>query len=259
MYNYDDRTPEGIRQYRPESASYTSLPAAAKSDSSNKSIYYLAVSIIIVATLLWFGSQHLSSSPQKHECPHFKTLAQRYTQQEPHLWKSLKINIENVLNQTPEQPSVFLLAYNDRQTVEHIMADVINATAQCMRSTDPIRLNGGTFANAEMLKDYGVIIETYRKQLESQGIMYVADLHETPAEAAEAFHTICDTITPLVHKSVIFFTLYVEETVAAASPKQIHKLVEDKLYRNWNAINYDTLSALVGRVTDQVFFLRSET
>lgn len=260
--NYDERTPEGRQHHGrwPESASNTSFPAAsaAKSDNANKSIYYWTVAIVIIAILLWLGSRHLSSTLQKRECPQFKVLAQQYAHQDQRLWKSLKINIENVLNQTPEQPSVFLLAYNDRETVERIMADIINVTAQCMRSTDPIQLNGGTFANAEMLKDYGVIIQTYRERLESQGIMYVADLHETPAEAAEAFHTICDIISPLVHKSVIFFTLYVEEaTAAAASPKQIHKLVEDKLYHNWNTIKYDTLSALIGRVTDQVFFLHS--
>lgn len=254
---YGDRTPETSRYDGKwtESAEVTPLQASAKSENSNKSIYWTISIAMFVVCILWFGSRLLSS---KHECPQFKMLAKQYAHQDQRLWKSLRINIENVLNQTPEQPSVFLLAYNDRATVEHIMADIINATAQCMHSNDPIRLNGGTFANAEMLNDYGVIIQAYRERLENQGIMYVADLHETPAAAAQAFHTICDTITPLVQKSVIFFTLYVEEAVAA-TPKQIHNLVEAKLYHNWNAIKKDTLHALIGRVTDQVFFLHSES
>lgn len=253
-YNYDDgdRIPVGGFHGRgPEPVEYTSLPP--KNENSNVWIY-LVVLFVIVAVVVGY----VSFTPQKTQCPQFKALSEKYARQDPLLWKSLKINIENVLNQTPEQPGVFLLAYNDHDTVEHIMVDIINTTAQCMHSRDPIKLNGRTFANAEMIKDYGVVIQSYRKRLENEGIMYVEDLDETPATVAQAFHTICDTITPLVHKSVIFFTLYVEEATAGAS-KQIHELVEEKLSHNWDTINHDTLNALIGRVTDQVFFLHSET
>lgn len=218
----------------------------------------MAILFVVVAVFVVFAYQRLSVPPQAIKCPQFKLLSEKYARQDARLWKSLRINIENVLNQTPKEPGVFLLAYNDHDTVEHIMFDIINATAQCMHSRDPIKLNGRTFATAEMLQDYGVVIQSYRKKLENEGIMYVEDLHELPAAVAQAFHTICDTITPLVHKSVIFFTLYVEDATAVA-PKQIHALVEAKLSHNWDSINHDTLNALIGRVTDELFFVRSET
>lgn len=265
--NYNDRTPEGgeIRYRRLESAISPShfttttnekLPSP-ESENSNKFIYLIGLLVVVLVCAAYgFGSLSFAQ-PQKVVCPQFKQLSEKYGHQEERLWRSLKNNIENVLNQTPEQPSVFLLAYNDRRTVDQIMADIVNATAQCMHSRDPIKLNGRTFANAEMLHDYGVVLETYRKQLENEGIMYVEDLHETPAAVAQAFHTICDIYTPFVHKSIIFFTFYVDE--ATTDPKRIHELVETKLSHNWNTINHDTLNALVGRVTDQVFFLHSES
>lgn len=258
--NYGDNDAEDRYYRRRESVQITSLPSPSKdsSENLNKTIIWAGI-FLVVAVLVYFGFRQHFITSQKIECPQFADLSKKYAHQDSRLWKSLKINIENVINQTPEQPSIFLLAYNDHHTVEQIMADIINATAQCMHSRDPIQLHGRTFANAEMLKDYGVIIDSYRERLKNEGIMYVADLHETPAEAAQAFHTICDTITPFVHKSVIFFTLLVDDSDPKISPKKVHELVEAKLNHNWDAINHDTLNALIGRVTDEVLFLHSET
>lgn len=275
--SYDDhRSQENVYNRRsegrwPESA--TPFIESKKSENENNfTIYLVGIIVVIVAVSIgWLLLQNnsLQNASAKIKCPQITALSKQYSRQEPQLWKSLKTNIENVLNQTPKQPGIFLLAYNDRITVERIMADIINATTHCMHSRDPkrahpIQLNGGTFATAEMLKDYGVVISRYRNELESEGIMYVADLHETPAEVAQAFHTICDAYTPLVHKSIIFFTLFVEDASSSnhngkMSPNHVHHLVESKLQNKWGAkINDDTLHALIGRVTDQVFFIHPE-
>lgn len=88
--------------------------------------------------------------------------------------------------------------------------------------------------------------------------MYVENVHKVPATAAQAFHTICDTVTPLVEKSVIFFTMHVESDSKEITPQEIHRLVEMQLEKNWININHNTLKALIGRVTDQVFLIRSD-
>lgn len=192
---------------------------------------------------------------QKIKCPQFRQLDEEFSNQDKLLWKSLKVGIENVINQTPPQPSVFLLAYNDAKTSKQIMSRIVNATANCMQSKHPIVLDGSSFVTEAMINDYGLIITTYRKQLESEKIMYVSDVNKIPAQAAPAFHTICDTITPFVEKSVIFLTMHVDQYNADLSPVQVHKLVETQLETNWDAIDHNTLMALIGRVTDQVFLL----
>lgn len=197
----------------------------------------------------------------KIDCPQFKELTKYFTKQDIVLWKSLKIGIENVLNGTPAKPSIFLLAYNDPITTRKLMKKILNATADCMQSKHPIQLDGNTFATDEMIHDYGEFIAKYQKNLEKNGILYVSDLNKTPAEVAQVFHTICDTITPLVNRAVIFFTIYVEQISPNIEPRDLLRVVEKKLENNWlkeYKVSEDTLRALIARVTDQVFLLRSE-
>lgn len=220
---------------------------------------YIVMGILLLGICVAFYFRPTNPIGTKRiECPQFRELPKRFTNQDVLLWKSLKVGIENVLNQTPAQPSVFLLAYNDAATSKSLMAEIVNVTANCMQSQNPIQLQGSSFATDAMLNDYGEIIKTYQESLESEGIMFVADVHETPARAAQAFHTICDTVTPFVERSIIFFTLYVDQYDRKMKPQLIHQLVETKLERNWNDIDPNTLRALIGRVTDQVFLLHSE-
>lgn len=217
----------------------------------------IAVCYFIAAS----GKPQVKSVP-RIDCPQFKELTKQFTNQDNVLWKSLKIGIENVLNGTPDKPSIFLLAYNDPITTTKVMTKILNATADCMQSKNPIQLDGNTFATDEMIHDYGEFIAKYQKRLENNGILYVSDLNKTPAEVAQVFHTICDTITPLVNRAVIFFTIYVDQVSQNIQPRDLLRVVEEKLETNWHKeykISEDTLKALIARVTDQVFLLRSES
>ena len=193
-------------------------------------------------------------------CPKFKEFSKSFSQ-EKILWQSLTTGVESVLNKKPPTPSIFLLAYNDHRTSEVLMRNIINATAECMKSSNPILLDGRTFVSKKMLEDYGEIIETYREQLERNGIMYVSDLNKTPAQAAQAFHSICDTVTPLVQRAVIYFTVQVDQSDLNLPPVQLLKLVENKLSDEWRreaTVSENTLKALITRVTDQVLLLRAD-
>lgn len=234
--------------------------ANAAQSSQNLIFIYIAIfGVILIGSFAMFFLWSDKEDAQKRiECPQFKELTKEFLHQDQLLWKSLKINIENVVNRTPAQPGVFLLAYNDPDTIKSVMAKILNATANCMQSRHPIQLEAATFATEAMIKDYGEIIAAYRQPLEHNGILYVADINKMPAMAAKAFHTICDTVTPLVERSVIFFTMYVDQYDRNMSPREIHNVVEHQLESNWQAINQDALKALVGRVTNQVFLLHSE-
>lgn len=267
VQNYTDElhqhSPGGYRRF--ESCSHSPTKklvinhGTANDQSPNYSIY---VVVCIVAALLGALAFYLNPSKPlpiaRIECPQFKELSKQYKNQDISLWKSLKKNIENVVNQTPAQPGVFLLAYHDTEGSKRVIANILNATAYCMQSRDPIELDGSTFASDAMLQDYGEIIATYRQRLEREGVMYVSDIEKMPSKAAQAFHTICDTVTPLVERSVIFFTMHVHQSSGNMSPQEIHHLIETQLENNWIDINHDTLNALIGRITDQVFLLHSE-
>lgn len=248
---------DSVRSHR----SNTKTPPINSQASSQGSVFnYIVLIIVIVAGVLavifWpFNSKMVGG---KIECSQFKELTKEFTHQDELLWKSLKVGIENVLNKIPTQPSVFLLAYNDPKTSKTLMNKILNVTANCMRSRDPIQLEGGTFATEVMVEDYGEVIKAYKTRLENEGILYVSDINRTPAKVAQVFHAICDTKTPLVEKSVIFFTMYVEQYDRNMPPEKIHAVVEQQLENSWNDITYDSLHALIGRVTDQVFLLHSE-
>lgn len=232
------------------------------SDSDSNNLLYAVIGILVVAALgigFLFGRSNQKIPAQ---CPEFKELTKLFTHQDIELWKSLKIGTEGVLNKDPTKPSVFLLAYNDKRTIDSVMDQVINATASCMNSKHPIILKSDALATDAMRKDYGEVIKSYKNQLKQEGIMYVADIDKVPIEAAKAFHAICDTVTPLVERLVVFFSMHLEHFDRTMSPQEILNLVESGLENNWykeGVINDNTLKALIGRITDQVFLLHSET
>lgn len=219
-----------------------------------------AICFVVLAIFAISRSTQLIASKEPISCPQFKELNKHFLHQDLMLWKSLRIGIENVLNENPAKPSVFLLAYTDVETTKNLMAKIINATANCMKSTRPIQLNGATFATAEMINDYGEIIAKYRDQLQQEKIMYVSDVNKTPATAAQAFHVFCDTVEPLVEKAVIFLTVYLEPGSYEQNEAGVLRKVEQVLETDWldDSVSENTLKPLISRVTDQVFLLRSE-
>lgn len=248
-----------------ENISHTSQPLCYRTEKNDKltqiwpvAATVLVLSLLIIYYIIWPTT---STSPMLYDCPQFKELTKQFGKQDKLLFKSLKAGIESVLNNRPPNPSVFLLAYSDMESAKRLMEEIVRATANCMNSNRPIELDGKSFATEEMTGDYGVIIDRYRGQLEENGIMYVADLNRVPFEAAQAFHTICDTVTPLVHRAVIFFTIKLYESESNITAKKLSEMVENELQKNWrqdDKIEVDTLKALIGRVTDQVFLLKTE-
>lgn len=262
--NYDRYIPEpGHREFRTKTERTTPSMSNSSSDPSN--IYtFIIVGIIVLMVVAGFYT-FSAPTPLKTpvQCPEFKELNKRFTHQDKLLWKSLKVGTEGVLNKDPTRPSVFLFAYNDKESIDKVMLEIVNATASCMKSKNPIQLKGIELANEAMIRDHGEVIKAFKKQLQQEGIMYVADINKVPIEAAKAFHSICDTITPLVSRVVIFFTMHLPNLNRNMSTKEILMLVERELEKSWNrngegVITENTLQALIARITDQVFLLHSE-
>lgn len=263
-YNSDVLIRESTHhEYRSKTVRTTASVPNSSSDTSNIYTYMIIgiIVLLIVSGMYAFSAPNPRKTPV--QCPEFKELDKRFTHQDKLLWKSLKVGTEGVLNKDPTRPSVFLFAYNDKKSIDKVMLEIVNATASCMKSKNPIQLKSSALANEAMIRDHGEVIKAFKKQLQQEGIMYVADINKVPIEAAKAFHSICDTITPLVSRVVIFFTMHLPNLNRNMSTKEILMLVEQELEKSWNRygegiITENTLQALIARITDQVFLLHSE-
>lgn len=191
-------------------------------------------------------------APKQH-CVEFDELAKQFMNQDPKLWKSLRKGVESVLNEKPQRPSIFLLAYNDLSTSDWLMENILNATATCMQSTNPIKLDGNSIVG-----NHGDLIDKYKDQCKHSGIMFISNINRISMPAAQMFHVFCDTIEPLVERAVIYLTIHIEQYEPNIRPNQLTRLIESDLERYWHNTDANTLEALIARVTDQVFLLHPE-
>lgn len=202
---------------------------------------------------------------EKYRCIEFMELSEQFPNQDGVMWKSIRRGVEGVLNDVPQRPSTFLLAYNDPTTSNAIMEKILNATVHCMHSNNsPLKLDGNAIAGeSTAMVNHGDIIDMYEVPLKNAGVMYVSNINQISMPAAQMFHVFCDTITPLVARAVIFLTIYIDEYERNIGAKKLLGIVEKDLKRHWvaNASGSNlenTLEALIVRVTDQVFLLHPE-
>lgn len=197
-----------------------------------------------------------------HQCLEFDELRKEFSNQDALMWKSLRKGVEGVLNDVPQRPSTFLMAYNDAVTSDRLMEKILNATVHCMHASDPLKLDGNAIGRSTTAPSHGDIITMYERPLKDAGIMFVANIGRITMPTAQMFHVICDTFTPLVARAVIFLTLHVDRYERNMAPSGLLRLVEAELERNWHAnatdSNENILEALIARVTDQVFLLHPE-
>lgn len=243
---------------RSQNSSYNSSGNESVLFSSNPLIYIIAGVSLLIA--IWLG---FCQTPAKQlanvECLQFKELSKQFPHQNSDLWKALKVSTENVINGLPPRPAVFLIAHNSIQTSNVILPKILNATASCMQVQNPISLNGGSLASPEMQKDYGEFIAMYEGLLKREKILFISDVNRIPSTTAEAFHTICDTVTPLVEQSIIIFTMKIDQfDDRTMEYDSLSKMVETELRENWKYVKANALQALITRVTDQIIWLRSE-
>lgn len=238
-FNYDVR----------KSTKKRTEPAPAKNDYIL--IVLIVLGVIVGGYAIFINLPILIAS--KQHCVEFDELAKQFTNQEPMLWKSLRKGVESVLNEKPQRPSIFLLAYNDLRTSEWLMENILNATATCMQSKNPIKLDGNS-----VVGNHGDLIDKYKDQCKNSGIMYISNINRIKMPAAQMFHVFCDTIEPLVERAVIYLTIHIEQYERNIRPNQLTRLVETDLERYWHDTDANTLEALIARVTDQVFLLHPE-
>ncbi|XP_059620014.1 uncharacterized protein LOC132263992 [Phlebotomus argentipes] len=183
----------------------------------------------------------------------FKHIARKFSNQDDKFWQSIYIGLKAVVSEE-SRPNIITFLYNDTKSLDVFQA-IVDVTKQCINpSREPIILTGNELNPLQ--DNYGVIIETYKPQLQESRIMVVEDLQKILAVSSRAFHDICDTKSPIVERFVVYFTLRYTEKDLEESDNASH-LANNLLNRLWTEIGADTASALIARVTDQTLFLKA--
>lgn len=194
------------------------LTADPKNDQNSiKSNKWIWIVIALSAAVL--VSLHIKYIPEAAEkerrmadCSAFLNMHQ-FKNQDKILWKSLKSGIEGTFNSSIKpQPSIFALFSNDKDTMDNIMREIIDITKKCIDSTkEPINLSKNDLSSNELQEDHTKLILKFKSELEEREIMIINDIDKVPITVIPSLHSFCDTINPLVAKSIIFITIHVPQ------------------------------------------------
>ncbi|KAI8117272.1 hypothetical protein FF38_03443 [Lucilia cuprina] len=212
--------------------------------------------ILLISFTLLLASWYFVPREIKPRNCSFDALQEKYNQENPHIWRTLSVGIETILNRRTEQPAVYLFAHYGGPNVFRLIKDIARHSSGCFgKQMLPIEMEGNDFISAPGVDDdYGFAIQKYKAKIKEGNVILIANLNEIPAEAARALHTICDTHSPIAKDVVIFLTLTLSvEAEGSATAKAEYTLEEmwgSKLIRS-------ELDPLITRVTDQVVVLQS--
>lgn len=237
---------------RSPNASFTSQTSAKSSNST----FLIFISLIVVAavvvyTVTSFTHDSPSSSDVTKNCSVLLELKAAFPgQDEIYFWRQLKVGVEHVLTSTPPQPTVFLIAHQDKRKAAEFMDQVARTVHTCLGAEGaPLIYQGAYFNQQKMIQDYGRVIAEVKPHLDTAKVLVVLDVQLVHQKVIEAFHTICDKETPMIEKSVIFFTLPVPVD-ASSRVQQLYYFVEEELSKLWgSAVNQNKIQPLLARMT----------
>lgn len=236
-------------KYRRSEPRYTETVHASKSSSYVNPYYVLSIIVTVFCLfLLYFKQPTVDADRNTVDLNKLKS----FFPQDEKFWLSINSGILEV--KRFEKPSVIILMYKHSMSVSELLNN-ITMYASCVLSEDcftkPIVLKGDELNTNELISDYGILIDRYRPLLEERHVMVVKNLNEIVGSVAQAFHYFCDEYTPLVKKSLILFTIAVNEYEG----KPLQQAV-NILERKWKDIDSDKLDALITRVSNMVLRLK---
>lgn len=176
--------PDGNLQEFSETKIQKKVAVNEKQKSSNYMPGIIILIIILAFSTLFYthysqdyGYAH-GAAGQRIRCS-FEISEREFPNQNKILWRSLEFGVENVLNDIPTKPSIFLLAYRDAHSANRITRSIVTRTTECMKSkVNALELSPADLASNEMKSDYGVVIAKYQNQLKRSGVMLVNDLNK---------------------------------------------------------------------------------
>lgn len=224
-----------------------------KVNANFRNIAVAAVVVVFIGVFLGMWFLNTESNPFLEN---ILELHSKYPNTDDMLWPTLIVGVNRSVYRNPGEPATFIFLYNSSNVVQSLLDDVTRITTDCFRTGGAIWRTSKDFQSAEITQDYGIVLERYRKELISKGVLVVRDLDRVPPTAANIFFTICDSYEPLVHKAVIFFTIDISR-----QPKHVvhpersaTSIAEEILKDSWREeLKPNTLDPLVVRLTENVF------
>lgn len=216
--------------------------------SSNRK--YLWLILIVLVLIVMFKSPKATETDSymdKINCSKFMDLKAQFKNQDRNLFKSLKTGIEGSFTENPV-PSVFSLFSTDEEFTNKVMTEVIKITTQCINQThEPLNLTKENFGSH--------IIENIKEELMKRNVLIIQNIDQIHNDAGiSSIHSLCDTFSPLVRKSVIFLTIRVPSNPEGKPVEFFHEYLNDQ----WKQLASNIREPLISRVLDQAFFLKPE-
>ncbi|RZC41333.1 LAP1C domain containing protein [Asbolus verrucosus] len=214
-----------------------------------KGAYYASGFAIIFSIIIpvFLVHVHVANSEKKIDIQELKT---NFPRQDEYLWLAFESGVQDVkyLN----RPSTFILLYQEeaQKTLANLLQQLSKYAVCNIRdcSKEPIIITDGLLNSSEIVDDYGIMIHRYRDELQEKGVMIIKNLENVRGVSAQAFHSFCDEVTPLVDKSLFIFTMKVEKL----HDHDKMKYVEDYFRNKWTDIKVDTYNALITRISSMV-------
>uniref|UniRef100_A0A336N1W9 CSON008516 protein n=1 Tax=Culicoides sonorensis TaxID=179676 RepID=A0A336N1W9_CULSO len=181
---------------------------------------------------------------QKTICHNFTNLNETFPMEYTDFWEKIQYQMERI--QTEDKPAVFFFVYSNKT----LARDVILSNG-----VDYLNLTTEVFQRPEIRDDKNILVKRYRRKLEEQKIMLVEDVDLISGTVAPVFHHFCHINSPVVPKSIIMFTLYVEKNQI---PKQNFVLyVIERLTEVWTSgKNSDEIDALITCILNNVLHIK---
>lgn len=238
-YEYSNEVPR-----TPQSLSPNKTPA---NDPNYEWITPTFIGFIVVALLpiLVYPFTNLTE-----ETLNIESVRENFPTQNEDLWLAFESGVQDV--NLRNRPSTFIFLYQEEaeQTMKNLL-DQLSKFAVCNISDcsrKPIILTDSELNSAEVVRNYGTLIEKYRDKLRQNGVMIIKNLENVCGISAQVFHTFCDEFTPLVEKSLFIFTMKVKNLHGSKNMK----FVDEFFRKKWTDIKIDTFNALITRITSMV-------
>lgn len=175
-------------------------------------------------------------------------LRERFPLQPRETLENIETIIDDVLKIEPIHPAVFLFIYKDDKTHDDFTNEVSKYASLKLNVNNPhIVLDENEYHSQNVKNDFGYLIYKYKPKLEISRVMIIKNLHNMSGKTAQALHSFCDEITPLVDRAVYFLTLKVHSFTGS----DVH-IAEQKLNEYWADLESDILAPLITRVTSTV-------
>lgn len=156
--------------------------------------------------------------------------------------------INDVLKAKPIHPAIFLFLHKKNTTHDNFINSIATFASSKLKVKDKyVVADELDYNSPNVIKDYGHLIEKYRPLLETRRVMVIKNINKMSGNVAQALHTFCDEITPLVDRAVYILTLEVD----SLEGKNL-KIAEKQLFNVWSDLEYDLLTPLIARVTSTV-------